>query len=135
MLARRRNVREALLLRQRQRVVNLASDSGALQMIEHAVAGGVIGEPNDVLVVNVLPFRQLARQHDAIAELRLGEKLRVNRRIAPPSLRPGVEMRQLDVKNGGLQRVDAEVAANVSVVVLRPHSVYAEVDELFVRAF
>src|SRR5437763_6427501 len=48
--ARRWNIREALLLRQRQRVVNLASDAGALQMMEHTIARGVVDEADDVLV-------------------------------------------------------------------------------------
>ena len=43
---------------------------------------------------------------------------------------PCVEIRQLDVEDRGLQRVDAEVAADVLMKILRPHAVHAEVDQL-----
>ena len=125
---------EALLLRQRQRVVDLAADTGAPEMIHDAVARPPPSRKrNDVLVVNVAPARQLARQDDALAEVGVREELRIGRGIAPASLGPSIEVRQLDVKDRRLQRVDPEVAADVAVVVLRPHPVDAEVDELLVH--
>ena len=39
-------------------------------------------------------------------------------------------MRQLHVQDGRLQRVDAKVAADVAVVVLRTHSVHAIIEQL-----
>src|SRR6185436_20860152 len=109
----------AFLLWEGQGVVDLAADAGAFEVREDAVARfPSLGEPDDVLVIDVAPPRQLLRQDDALVG-GLREQAPVDLRVAPPSLVPRLEVRQLDVENRRLERVDAEVAADVVVKVLR----------------
>src|SRR5258706_16417349 len=88
-------------------------------MVHDPVPRTAVGETDDVLVIDMTASRQLAREHDAVAELRIREELRVPLRIPSPSLGPPLQVRQLDVEDGRLQRIDAEVAADVAVVVDR----------------
>src|ERR1044071_2978902 len=55
------------------------------------------------------------------------------RTTRPPAFAPSLQMRQFDVQDRRLQRVDAEVPADVAVVVLRTHAVHAVVDEEVVQ--
>src|SRR5207244_4435782 len=95
----RLQIRETLLLRKSQRIVDLASDSGFFQMRHHAIAP--VLESDDVLIENVAVPRQLPRQDDSIVSR---EQFVVNLRIAPPPFSPLLEVAKLHVKDRGLQR-------------------------------
>src|SRR5690606_26562200 len=74
------------------------------------------GDADRELVKDALGARALARQ----AEVRAGEADRVTRGDAAARVVPLVEAAQLDAQDGGLQRVEARVAAvGERVLVLR----------------
>src|SRR5471032_329527 len=127
--ARARNPGEAFLARQRERVVDLAADAVASKMLQHAVPNdGSFREADDVLVEDMAAAWKLAGEDDPIAQPRFAEEHSIARRVLPSSLGPLFQMAQLDVEDGRLQRIDAEVAADVAVKILRTHSVNAEVE-------
>ena len=56
---------------------------------------------------------------DRIAQLRSGESRVVESRVVLAAGGPGIQVLQLDVQDGGLDLVDAEIAADEGVVILR----------------
>ena len=63
---------------------------------------------------------------DFADEVFFGEELAVEIGVHAALLMPTVEMREFDVEHRGLQSVEAEVAPNAGVEVLRLHAVIAE---------
>src|SRR6266436_5663687 len=99
---------KALLLVQGQWVVDFSTDSSGGQMLPQEVA---IPDPQDVLVIDVPPRSRVRCLHGP-SQVGTGEGLIVKCSIALPTFGPGIQMLELDVENGRLQLVHAEIPAN-----------------------
>ncbi len=96
---------------QRHGVVDLTADLPGSQVLDELIAAR---HPDDVLVEDGFAvLADLGRLNDGTLEL-----FRVVGGVLAAGLGPGVQVRQLDQQGGGLDRVQAEVAADVLVIVL-----------------
>src|SRR6476660_3725409 len=109
-------IREALLLVQRQRIVDLSAHATALEMRAQLVASL---RSNHVLVEDVAIAGLAERQADCVAEIGRREQRVVMIGVALPRLAPRVEMLELDAQHRRLELVQAEIAADQSVEVFR----------------
>ena len=84
-----------------------------------------------ILVIDVArsSWRRRRRHHPA-RQRRTLELGVVERGIALARLAPGIEMRKLHVEHRGLDFVETKVSADELVVVLRLHTVHAQLHEL-----
>ena len=87
------------------------------------------GDADDVLVVDVVAGHEavveFGGQRHFLQQTRAGERLAVEIRAFAPAGGPRVEVWQLDGKDCGLERVEAEIAADEIVVILLGHAVHA----------
>ena len=116
---------EALLQVERNRVVDLRADFLFREMRTQGVAAAV-GHAHDVLIPHVSAARRDQRQREDAIEPGHGEQLAVTARVRLATSGPIVEMAELDVEHGGLQRVEPAVDADDLVMIARLHAVSAQ---------
>src|SRR5436190_24213197 len=88
-------------------------------MRAHGVA---VGDAHHVLMIRVRAAGPFNREPDTRGEARSREELTVDARVLPPSIGPLWEVWELHAQHRGLQRIQAEVAAYLVVVILRVRS-------------
>src|SRR6185312_8517696 len=114
---------EAFLQVQRHGVVDLGADAAGHEVLAQQIA---VAYADDVLIEDVPHTLHHPRRLDGLAQSRVVESLVVDDGIALAPAAPRIEMLQLDVEHRGLDFIDAEIAADVRVVVLRLAAVYAQ---------
>src|SRR5438270_11701543 len=109
-------IREARLHVEWNGIVDLVADPLRVEVLLQTIP---IGRSNDELVVDVNLVGRLGRQRDRAGEAGGLEQFAIPRGVGAASFGPRGEMRRLDAKARGLQRVHAAVAADVLAVVPR----------------
>ena len=124
----------ALLLMQRQRIINLSSNFALGHFIAHLIANGA-RHAHHILIVNVAALvqrwiakRQSARVHRGVAVSCAGvlEEGVIPRGVLLARRAPSVQMTQFHGQNRCLQRVQAAVHSNFLVEILWLHAVIAQ---------
>ena len=81
---------------------------------------------NHVLIEDVSGLRRLGGQRDEIGDARASKELPIAFGVATPSFCPGLEVWKLDAKNGSLEGVHPEIAADRFVVIPPLHAMGAQ---------
>ena len=117
-------VGEALLQVQRHGVVDLGADACGHEVLAQLVP---VARADHVLIVDVAHALGGTRRLDRLARDRPARKARVvEGGVALPARAPVIQMLQLHVEHRGLDLIEAEIAADERVVVLRLAAVHAQ---------
>ena len=120
-------VGEAFLQMHRLRVVHLGRDLVLLQMLTHPFA---IVAADHVLIEDVPRLQDLRRLDQPALQAVLDERVGVVRSTLLTGLRPAIEVLELDAQDGGVDRVESEIAADDLVVIFRMRAVPAQEADL-----
>ena len=109
-------VLKALLQMQRDRIIDLRANAAPGEKRAQLIAPLAA---DHILIENVPPARRRFRGPEFARKSRPCKRRTVERGVTPPPLGPAVEIAELDPQHRGLQFIDAEIAADQRVVILR----------------